>query len=511
MLRVFGCITGQHDLRFVAVAGLLCAFASWTTVAILARANAAKGSSRRLWVMIAAVVFGAGIWTTHFVAMLAYRSVLPVSYDVMLTGLSIVIAIAFSGAGFALIFVPHWRVMGAAIVGLGISAMHYTGMAALRGPFILSFDWHYVDASILLGVAFAVTAAYAGTSIRGIGGRAVAATLLTLAIVGMHFTGMTAATMTMAPIALSGAAILEPLWLAVAVASVGILIIGLGLTGAHLDSHLAHRRKQEADRLRRYISELEATQAHLTAALTTAEAANEAKSAFLAAMSHELRTPLNAIIGFADFMLMSHIPLTTAKRDSYVTEIRDSGNHLLALINDILDLSRLDAGKEELSERRVGSRSLLEDAIRMVALRANEEGLNLDLAAPDGLPDLVVDERRIKQVVLNILSNAIKFTPAGGRIAISAKLVQENFTICIRDTGIGIAKDDIPKAMERFSQIDRRLARRYEGTGLGLALSVRLMALHGGTLAIESELNVGTLVTITLPPDRMVWDEALVA
>ncbi|MEP6831285.1 MAG: ATP-binding protein [Rhizomicrobium sp.] len=228
-------------------------------------------------------------------------------------------------------------------------------------------------------------------------------------------------------------------------------------------------------------------------------------------MSHELRTPLNAIIGFADFMLMSHIPLTTAKRDSYVTEIRDSGNHLLALINDILDLSRLDAGKEELSERRVGSRSLLEDAIRMVALRANEEGLNLDLAAPDGLPDLVVDERRIKQVVLNILSNAIKFTPAGGRIAISAKLVQENFTICIRDTGIGIAKDDIPKAMERFSQIDRRLARRYEGTGLGLALSVRLMALHGGTLAIESELNVGTLVTITLPPDRMVWDEALVA
>ena len=512
MLRVLGCITGQHDLRFVAIAGLICAFASWTAVALLMRAGVTRNAARWRWIATAATVFGAGIWTTHFVAMLAYHSVLPITYDFVLTGLSIVIAIAFSGAGFSLLFTRKWRLMGGAIVGLGISAMHYTGMAALRGPFVLAWDRDYVIASIAMGAALATLAAHLGKAVRGFPGRVASASALTLAIVAMHFTAMTAATMKMAPMLDSGAAILDPLSLAIAIAAVGILIIALGLTGAQVDTHLTLLREREARRLRQHISELEAAQAHLAATLAQAEAANTAKSAFLAAMSHELRTPLNAIIGFSDFMLMAQPSLSAGRREEYVREIRDSGHHLLSLINDILDLSRLDAGKEELKEQQIAPRPLLEETVRMVRVQAAGDGLDLLLEMPDELPDILVDPRRVKQVVLNLLSNAIKFTPAGGEITVSAVASREGFAVSVKDTGIGMAKEDIPRALERFSQLDRRLARKYEGTGLGLALSRKLMDLHGGTLTIESELRAGTTVTLTLPPSRMIsWTDALVA
>src|SRR3954463_13023777 len=180
MLRVLGCITGQHDLRFVVLAAVLCLFACWTAISLLARARVSAGRGRALWIVGAAVVFGSGIWGTHFVAMLAYTPGLPVGYDVTLTSLSIVIAVVLSAAGFALAFRTGFAALGLAIAGAAIGAMHYTGMAALKGPFLQVWSFGYVAASILIGIGFAALAGQSAVLIRNFRGRALAAGLLAL-------------------------------------------------------------------------------------------------------------------------------------------------------------------------------------------------------------------------------------------------------------------------------------------------------------------------------------------
>ncbi len=251
--------------------------------------------------------------------------------------------------------------------------------------------------------------------------------------------------------------------------------------------------------------ELEATSDDLRVALAGTAAANEAKSQFLAAMSHELRTPLNAVIGFADVLTMEiYGPLGSPRYAEYIRDIRASGAHLLALINDILDLSRLDAGNAELLEEDADLANLIDAALRMVQSQAAEKNIRIDHSIEARLPMIHADKRRISQVLINILSNAVKFTPAGGRVNVRAFRTGAEIAVTITDTGIGIARQDIAKAFERFRQIDSKLSRKYEGTGLGLPLANQLMQAHGGRLVLESEVNVGTVVTLYFPPERVV-------
>ncbi len=232
-----------------------------------------------------------------------------------------------------------------------------------------------------------------------------------------------------------------------------------------------------------------------------AEVANRSKSEFLANMSHELRTPLNAIIGFSEVIEGETFgPIGNAKYSEYIHDIKDSGKHLLELINDILDLSKIEAGKLEMNEEGVDISSIVGSCMTLVKERAQRGGVALEQHVPTDLPLLRADDCKLKQILLNLLTNAIKFTPAGGRVTLEVTTVTDGWiSISVADTGIGIAPNDIAKAMEAFSQIDGTLSRQHQGTGLGLPLTKQLVELHGGTLALESEVGVGTTVTVHLP------------
>jgi len=237
-----------------------------------------------------------------------------------------------------------------------------------------------------------------------------------------------------------------------------------------------------------------------------AEGANKAKSEFLANMSHELRTPLNAINGFSEIMVAQMFgPLGDKRYQEYAQDIHNSGQHLLALINDILDMSKIEAGKMNLKFEPVSLEDVTEDAVRLVRNRAETAGLALQIEFPH-LPEVEADYRAIKQVLLNLLSNAIKFTPRGGRITVRAEARQdvlgERVRVSVSDTGIGIAKDDLTRLAKPFEQVETQHAKTRQGTGLGLALTKSLIELHDGALEIESTLGAGSTVSFTLPIAR---------
>jgi signal transduction histidine kinase len=255
------------------------------------------------------------------------------------------------------------------------------------------------------------------------------------------------------------------------------------------------------DELERRVAE---RTAELARARDAAEAANKAKTGFLANMSHELRTPLNAVIGFAE-VLESEVlgELGNSRYRDYARDIRESGTHLLDLINDLLDLSKAEAGKLELNEEPVDLQDAVEVSIAMVQPRAEAAQVTLVNAVPDALPPINADDRKIKQVLLNLLTNAVKFTPAGGEVRIEAERGDGGLHIAVTDTGIGIAEDDLGRVMEPFAQVDTSFARKYEGTGLGLPLVKSLVELHGGELRISSTPGEGTRVVAVLPSTRL--------
>jgi signal transduction histidine kinase len=229
------------------------------------------------------------------------------------------------------------------------------------------------------------------------------------------------------------------------------------------------------------------------------EAASRHKSEFLANMSHELRTPLNAITGFSEVLLERMFGEINPKQTEYLQDILSSGRHLLSLINDILDLSKIEAGRMELTLARFHLPLALENAITLVKERAARHGIGLDIDVDPALGEVVGDERKIKQVLLNLLSNAVKFTPEGGRIGVKAALTDSTVEISVSDTGIGIAPKDQEAIFEEFRQVGGDEARKVEGTGLGLTLTKKFVEMHGGRIWVESELGKGSTFRFTLP------------
>ncbi len=253
------------------------------------------------------------------------------------------------------------------------------------------------------------------------------------------------------------------------------------------------------------ISEIRWRETAIRKAKDDAELASRAKGEFLANMSHELRTPLNAIIGFSEIMGGEILgPLGNNQYKGYTEDIADSAHHLLSLISDILDSAKIESGHMSLSETEVDLNDLIKSVIRLMTPRAERADVKLHFDIEPGLPNILADETKLKQILINLASNAVKFTHPDGRVDVRAKIVESgDLAIMVSDTGIGIAAEDIDRALTPFGQVESHLNRTYEGTGLGLPLAKSMTEMHGGAFKLISQLGVGTTVTLRLPQSRM--------
>lgn len=266
--------------------------------------------------------------------------------------------------------------------------------------------------------------------------------------------------------------------------------------------------RSAAGRLRRIVAqlsdvtEMELLRRDVARKAAEAESANDAKSRFLAAVSHELRTPLNAVLGFSDILAGEYFGrLENDRQREYVGLIRQSGAHLLSVVNTMLDMSKLEAGRYELMMESFPIAETIASCEAMLGLQAKEKGLTLTSRIQRGIGEIAADQRAIRQVLINLAGNAIKFTDAGGVVSIDAAREGRMLKLTVSDTGIGIASDKIELLGQPFMQVQNEYTRRYEGTGLGLSLVKGLVALHGGTFVITSQPGEGTVVTIMLPAD----------
>ena len=283
---------------------------------------------------------------------------------------------------------------------------------------------------------------------------------------------------------------------------IGVLAMAFNHMAASLEStyrDLAQLNLGLEEKVQERTEELQRQQEQLQEVNVQLEIANRHKSEFLANMSHELRTPLNAVIGFSEVLLDKMFGDLNGKQEEYLDDVLGSGKYLLSLINDILDLAKVEAGRLELELGTFDLRQLLEGSLVMVKERALAHGIALSLEIADDIDTLTGDERKVKQILFNLLSNAVKFTPDRGKVGITATRARALVQVAVWDTGVGIAAHDQQRIFEEFQQIGQGLAGKTEGTGLGLTLTKKFVELHGGTIWVESTPGHGSTFTFTLP------------
>jgi signal transduction histidine kinase/ActR/RegA family two-component response regulator len=505
----------------VTISIVIACLASYSALDLAGRVAVARERNRLTWLLYGSIAMGLGIWSMHFVGMLAFQMSIAVKYDVLLVLASALIAIA---AAFLALYtvsgqdLPVSRLLIASVMlGAAISGMHSTGMAAMRMPATI----HYSPLPFCLSIGIAVSASYVAlwlafryrhddTLLRH-WRRGLSAFVMGLAIAGMHYVGMSAAHFS------PSALIVDPFsytistgsWVTTSVIAGPVLVLVLALIGSSVDRS---QTLAEYARLRAMRDEMEATvtrrTSELRTALLAAEKANDAKSQFLAHMSHELRTPLNSVIGFADILQKNKTKNLRPQDLMYIERIGANGRHLLSLINSVLDLAKVESGHMEIDLTQFSIAALIEDVVGALGGARDDRRVPLRVDVPPNLAPILSDAAKMRQILVNLIGNADKFTQRGS-ITIRVLADDDSPTprrIDVIDTGVGIPPDRIDAVFRPFEQADTSTSRKYGGTGLGLPITLAMCELVGASLSVTSVVGEGSIFSVVLPPDAAVLD-----